>query len=206
MPKQSQRNLSFVLKIPSTVRWLIAVFILLIANGAGAEPLRIAYTSIGLVYVPLWITKDAGIFKKYNVDPELLYIAGGPPSLQALIAGDVAISFTAEENHIRTGKIGCHGRAAGAGLKNRHILIGLQTPFFKQVAGDEVGCRADAADSQLCSFELLGLFDAGNGPQLERKTIYTGAEENHIRTRKIGGHSRAAGGKRNRNIASNQGL
>src|SRR5215510_9152850 len=95
MPKQSQRNLSVVLKIPSTVRWLIAAFILLIANGAGAEPLRIAYTSIGLVYVPLWITKDAGIFKKYNIDPELLYIAGGPPSLQALIAGDVAISFTA---------------------------------------------------------------------------------------------------------------
>ena len=41
------------------------------------------------------MTQDAGIFKKYNIDPELLYIAGGPPSLQALIAGDVAISFTA---------------------------------------------------------------------------------------------------------------
>ena len=60
-----------------------------------AEPLRIAYTSIAMVYGPLWLTKEAGIFRKYNIDPELLYIAGGPPSLQALIAGDVAISFTA---------------------------------------------------------------------------------------------------------------
>jgi ABC-type nitrate/sulfonate/bicarbonate transport system substrate-binding protein len=60
-----------------------------------AEPLRIAYTSIAFVYGPLWLTKEAGLFKKYNIDAEFIYIAGGPPSLQALIAGDVAISFTA---------------------------------------------------------------------------------------------------------------
>jgi ABC-type nitrate/sulfonate/bicarbonate transport system substrate-binding protein len=76
-------------------RWLIAGVLLLIASAAGGEPLRIAYTSIAVVYGPLWVTKDAGMFKKYNIDPELLYIGGGPPSLQALIAGDVAISFTA---------------------------------------------------------------------------------------------------------------
>ena len=66
-------------------RGLVAAIFFLIASSAGAEPLRIAYTSIGLVYGPLWVTQDAGIFKKYNIDPELLYIAGGPPSLQALI-------------------------------------------------------------------------------------------------------------------------
>src|SRR5918996_446752 len=74
---------------------LLGTVMLLISTAAGAEPLRIAYTSIAVVYGPLWVTRDAGIFKKYNIDPELLYIAGGPPSLQALIAGDVAISFTA---------------------------------------------------------------------------------------------------------------
>jgi ABC-type nitrate/sulfonate/bicarbonate transport system substrate-binding protein len=52
-----------------------------------AEPLRIAYTSIAAVYGPLWLTKDAAYFKKYDIEPEFVYIAGGPPSLQALIAG-----------------------------------------------------------------------------------------------------------------------
>ncbi|HWH80187.1 MAG TPA: ABC transporter substrate-binding protein, partial [Candidatus Binatus sp.] len=66
-----------------------------LATTIHAEPLRIAYTSIAFVYGPLWLTKEAGLFKKYNIDPEFIYIAGGPPSLQALIAGDVAISFTA---------------------------------------------------------------------------------------------------------------
>lgn len=60
-----------------------------------AEPLRIAYTSIAIVFAPLWTTQAAGIFKKHGLDVELLYIAGGPPSTQALIAGDVKISFTA---------------------------------------------------------------------------------------------------------------
>ncbi len=62
---------------------------------AGAEPLRIAYTSIAMIFAPLWTTKEAGIFKKHGLDVELLYIGGGPPSTQALLAGDVKISFTA---------------------------------------------------------------------------------------------------------------
>jgi ABC-type nitrate/sulfonate/bicarbonate transport system substrate-binding protein len=60
-----------------------------------AEPLRIAYTSIGMIYEPLWVTQAVGLFNKYNIQAELLYIGGGPPSTQALIAGDVQISFTA---------------------------------------------------------------------------------------------------------------
>lgn len=48
-----------------------------------------------MVYGPLWVTQDGGFFKKHNLDVDLLYIAGGPPSLQALIAGEVAIAFTA---------------------------------------------------------------------------------------------------------------
>jgi hypothetical protein len=33
-----------------------------------AEPLRIAYTSIAVVYGPLWLTKEAGLFKKYDLE------------------------------------------------------------------------------------------------------------------------------------------
>jgi ABC-type nitrate/sulfonate/bicarbonate transport system substrate-binding protein len=77
----------------SFIAALLAV--LLTASAASAEPLRIAYTSIGIIFAPLWTTQAAGIFKKYGLDVELLYIGGGPPSLQALLAGDVKISFTA---------------------------------------------------------------------------------------------------------------
>ncbi len=63
------------------------------AHAADSQPFRIAYTSIGISYGPLWLAKEAGIFKKYDIDAELLYIAGGPLSTQALIGGNVSIAF-----------------------------------------------------------------------------------------------------------------
>jgi hypothetical protein len=60
-------------------RWLISALCFFCAASVGAENLRIAYTSIAVVYGPLWLTKEAGLFKKYNIDPEFVYIAGGPP-------------------------------------------------------------------------------------------------------------------------------
>src|ERR1700740_343391 len=91
-PRQGERNLY---KNLVTRLLFFIVFSHFSVSAVLAEPLRIAYTSISMTYGPLWLTKEAGIFKKYNIEPEMLYIAGGPPSLQALIAGDVAISFTA---------------------------------------------------------------------------------------------------------------
>jgi ABC-type nitrate/sulfonate/bicarbonate transport system substrate-binding protein len=90
MTNQSKRNYRLISKALFVARLAVAASFLLISSGAGAEPLRIAYTSIAVVYAPLWVTRDAGIFKKYNIDTEQLYIAGGPPSLQALIAGDTS--------------------------------------------------------------------------------------------------------------------
>jgi hypothetical protein len=94
MGKDNQRKPCVSLQSLFCRIWL-GIVLLSISTTADAEPLRIAYTSIAVVYGPLWVTKEAGIFKKLGIDPEFIYIAGGPPSLHALIAGDVAISFTA---------------------------------------------------------------------------------------------------------------
>ena len=144
-----------------------------------AEPLRIAYTSIAMVYGPLWLTKEAGIFKKYNIDPELLYIAGGPPSLQALIAGDVAISFTAA------------GAVVAANLSGSDVvLIGTtidilpfelySLPTIKesnQLRGTKLGVSRIGATTDFIARYLLkkwglqpdkdvAIFQAGAGPQV----------------------------------------
>jgi NitT/TauT family transport system substrate-binding protein len=81
--------------ILASLFYLIFAFALFEPAPVFAEPLRIAYTSIAIVFAPLWTTEEAGIFKKHGLDVELLYIGGGPPSTQALLAGDVKISFTA---------------------------------------------------------------------------------------------------------------
>ena len=47
----------------------LGIAVVFSAISAAAEPLRIAYTSIAVVYGPLWLTKEAGIFQKYNIEP-----------------------------------------------------------------------------------------------------------------------------------------
>lgn len=37
----------------------------------------------------LFVTRDAGIFRKYNLEPQIIYIAGAPPNIAALVAGSV---------------------------------------------------------------------------------------------------------------------
>ena len=70
---------SFLVRLAGRWRASLACFVLLMAGpvlAVAAEPLRIAYTSIAAVYGPLWLTHETGLFKKYPIDPESIYIAG----------------------------------------------------------------------------------------------------------------------------------
>jgi ABC-type nitrate/sulfonate/bicarbonate transport system substrate-binding protein len=179
MTNQSKRNHRFVPKFLTTVRYLFIGIVLLISCSVGAEPLRIAYTSIAVVYGPLWVTRDAGIFKKYNIDPELLYIAGGPPSLQALIAGDVAISFTAGGATVAANLSGSDVVLLGASIDSLPFEL-WSVPAIKhpeKLRGTRLGVSRIGATTDFVARYLLkkwglqpdkdvAIFQAGAGPQI----------------------------------------
>ena len=158
--------------------WLIIIFLSL-STSSGAEPLRIAYTSIAVVYGPLWITQEAGIFKKHGIDPEFIYIAGGPPSLQALIAGDVAISFTAAGATVAANLSGSDVVLLGASIDSLPFEL-WSIPRIKQPAqlkGTKLGVSRIGATTDFVARYLLkkwgmqadkdvGIFQAGSGPQV----------------------------------------
>lgn len=160
-------------------RWLIAWVMALGAATAGAEPLRIAYTSIAVVYGPLWLTKDAGLFKKYNIDPEFIYIAGGPPSLQALIAGDVQIAFTAAGATVAANLQGSDVVLLGATIDSLPFEL-WSIPGIKesgQLKGTRLGVSRIGATTDFVARYLLkkwnlqpdkdvAIFQTGSGPQV----------------------------------------
>jgi ABC-type nitrate/sulfonate/bicarbonate transport system substrate-binding protein len=163
-----------------TAGWFIASVIALFGTAtAGAEPLRIAYTSIAVVYGPLWLTKDAGLFKKYNIDPEFIYIAGGPPSLQALIAGDVQISFTAAGATVAANLQGSDVVLLGATIDSLPFEL-WSTPNIKdpgQLKGTRLGVSRIGATTDFVARYLLkkwnlqpdkdvAIFQTGSGPQV----------------------------------------
>ena len=71
MNRDNQINFLVYLRYLFGRFWLVIIFLSL-STSSNAEPLRIAYTSIAVVYGPLWITQEAGIFKKYGIDPEII--------------------------------------------------------------------------------------------------------------------------------------
>ncbi|HXF76849.1 MAG TPA: ABC transporter substrate-binding protein [Methylomirabilota bacterium] len=73
--------------------WLTVVVAWSLATGtvyAGEAPARFtfAYGAIGGNAMPLWIAREQGIFRKYNLDPQLVYIIAGR-AMQSMLAGDI---------------------------------------------------------------------------------------------------------------------
>jgi NitT/TauT family transport system substrate-binding protein len=56
------------------------------------EKLHVGYSAQAGSLAPIWITKEAGIFKKHDLDVELLFIPGGPTAAAALMSGEVPIT------------------------------------------------------------------------------------------------------------------
>ncbi len=63
-------------------------------EGAQAQPLtkiRIGYPSISSRQAQLWVAKDEGLFRKYGLEVELIFLRGGQIAVQALASGDPPI-------------------------------------------------------------------------------------------------------------------
>jgi ABC-type nitrate/sulfonate/bicarbonate transport system substrate-binding protein len=55
------------------------------------ESINVSFSSLSPTRLHLWMARDLGIFEKHGLDIKLVYISGGPTSLQALLAGNVAV-------------------------------------------------------------------------------------------------------------------
>jgi ABC-type nitrate/sulfonate/bicarbonate transport system substrate-binding protein len=73
---------------------LCLTFSLLAPAKAQLRKLNIAYTATSPYQAVLIIAKEAGLFKKYNLDPTLVFTTGGSLGIQAMIGGDVAMTLS----------------------------------------------------------------------------------------------------------------
>jgi NitT/TauT family transport system substrate-binding protein len=73
----------------SSILLLTVILALSAAGSAQAEKIRIAYSAISGVQLPLWVAQDKGLFKRHGLDTDLLYIGGGSVVVQAMLGGEV---------------------------------------------------------------------------------------------------------------------
>jgi NitT/TauT family transport system substrate-binding protein len=74
------------------IRFFAILLIFLVAPvAAQMRKLNIAYTATSPYQAALIIAKEAGIFKKHSLDPQLILTPGGSLGFQAMMGGDVAM-------------------------------------------------------------------------------------------------------------------
>src|ERR1043166_1106302 len=96
---------------------------------SGLEKLRVAYSAIGGSQAAVWIPYEAGIFRKYGLDIELLYIGGGGRAAQVIQSGEVPVGLF-------TGGAVINSNLAGGDL----VVIGssMNVMTFSVVARPEI--------------------------------------------------------------------
>src|ERR1051325_6787573 len=74
------------------ILFLICGVCLLLSSLAAAQkltPVRVAYSALSAGIGALWLTDDAGIFRKHGLESHLIYIRGGTTAVQGLLAGEI---------------------------------------------------------------------------------------------------------------------
>ena len=111
--------------------WFALMILLLATDGFTASArtqLRVAYSSISGSAVIPWIAVDKGIFAKYDLDVELIYVAGAP-AMQSLLGGTTQLGIQGIEPVMRVNAQG--GDAV--------MIVGLVTkPPFSIIVRPEI--------------------------------------------------------------------
>jgi NitT/TauT family transport system substrate-binding protein len=54
--------------------------------------ITVAYSSYSSPFLPMFVAKEAGLWEKYGLDVDLIYISTGPTVTQGMVAGEIAFA------------------------------------------------------------------------------------------------------------------
>lgn len=80
---------------------LVVSFLILTMQKAQAKELRVVYSAVAGSQALFFVTRDAGLFKKYGLDVSFVFVQGGTTAALALLAGDVPLAAMAGISAVR---------------------------------------------------------------------------------------------------------
>jgi ABC-type nitrate/sulfonate/bicarbonate transport system substrate-binding protein len=105
MNRETSLPRSLVAMLATTLCWILSV--LFAANLHADDQVHIAYISDSPgSSAPYWIAQDAGIYKKYGLDAQLIFINGSTRGIQSLMAGDLQFAGAVGTAAINAGLAG----------------------------------------------------------------------------------------------------
>ena len=76
--------------------FLVVILVALVPRvSSSADKVNISHSAVSGSQAILFVTRDAGLFKKYDIEPQILFVAGAPPNIAALVSGDLDLTVFA---------------------------------------------------------------------------------------------------------------
>jgi len=128
------------------------------AAGAGEAPtkLLLAHGAISNNVTPLWVAKDHGLFRKYGLDVDLVFIIAGRAA-QAMLAGQVSVGLVGA-THVTNAVTGGGDLTMILGLENSLDYLFISRPSVKsseQLKGKKVAIGTPAGSASLATYVAL---------------------------------------------------
>ena len=123
-----------------------------------AEPtkLLLAHGAISNNVAPIWIAKEQGIFKKYGLDVDLVFIIAGR-AMQAMLAGQVPVGMVGG-THVLNANTGGGDFAMILGVENRLDYLFVAKPAIKggeDLKGKKVAIGTPAGSASMAAYVAL---------------------------------------------------
>jgi NitT/TauT family transport system substrate-binding protein len=145
---------------------VLSLFVpLLLATHSQAQmKVRINWTAVTGAQSGVYIAQEEGIFKKHGLDVELIHIPSSSRGIQAILAGEIGMSYMDGLNAVQANLKGAN-LALIAGATNRLVFSLMSKPEIKKVAdlrGKKIGITRIGSSTHTAS--LYALNQAGLKP------------------------------------------
>ena len=124
---------------------------------AGAQTTVVGYSSVTSVFLPFWIGKEAGLYKKEGLDVQLVYIPSSTTMAQSMFAREVAISTANSSSVVSSGLQGGDLVLMGAVINTTafYIIARPDIASVQDLRGKRVGVTRLGSSSDFAVREYL---------------------------------------------------
>ena len=139
--------------------WISLVVVVLAAvsrPAPAADRVNFAYSALSGLQAPLWVAKEAGFFKKHDIDAQVLFIVGGRVISQAMFAGELQMGLSSMAALLQ---------ANGAGGDLTYVA------YFGSKTDYALFSTKDIADVKQLRGKRIGIGQFGGGPDFAARIV-----------------------------------
>lgn len=160
----------------SLLTLIIALFCSAV-SAAGADKLITIHSARVMSQSMPWIAQEAGIFDKYNIDHQLVFIASSGMVTAAILGGDAEMTLTGGVGNVRAYLQGATDLVFAGGVKNvmtQSIVAGGNIKKPEDVKGKQIGVSRIGSNTHY--FTIQALRRAGMEPGRDFTFLQTGGD------------------------------